>query len=131
MKILQSILYLFVGSITFIFCLRIDYFVKLHVGFDKFFLYLSLYFSSRIVNPEFINFIFPQSVSIKPFKNFKSYFELLNENITQFRLIDFNPKASVSFFLVVLFKELVEVLETYLSDFLHCVRYEMNKMFAF
>lgn len=130
-NILKSILYFFIRSIAFIVDLGINYFVKLHVRFDEFFLYLSLYFSSCIVHSEFINFIFPQSVTIKSFKNFKGDFELFYKNITQLRLIDFDPKTSVSFFLVVLFKKLVKVLETYFSDFLHCVRYKMNKMFAF
>ncbi len=128
---MQSILYLFVHFIAFIIHLRINDFVKLHVRFDEFFLYLSLYFSSSVVYSKFINFIFPQSVTIKSFKNFKGDFELFYKNIAQLRLIDLNRKASVSFFLVVLFKELIKVLETYFSDFLHCVRYEMYKMFAF
>lgn len=119
--ILQSILYLFVCSIAFVVSVVVNYFVKLHVGFNKLFLYLFLYFSSSIIHSEFINFIFPLSVTIKSLENFKSYFELLNKNIAKLGLIHFNPKTSVSFFLVVLLKKLIKVLETYFSNFLHCV----------
>ena len=123
-------MYLFITDVTF-WILGVYHFVKLHKRLNKLFSYLPLYLSSSIIYSEIVNFIFPQSIIIKSLKDFKSTFEFLDKHITKVGFVHLNPEISTSFFLVILFKKFIKILETYFSNFLHCIWYEMNKVFTF
>ncbi len=64
-------------------------------------------------------------------KNIEGNLELLRKYLTKFSLWNFYPKRRIPTLFVVFIKQVIEVLEAYLSYFLHGICYKVNKMPTF
>lgn len=109
----------------------IYYFVELHERLDKFFANLFLYFFCSIIKPKIIYFIFPRFILVYFLECLEGGFDLIGKYFTQLYLIYLNPKRRIGFFFVILIEELIKILITYLSYFLHCLIDVMDKVPTF
>ena len=98
----------------------LDDLVQLHKGLDEFLPDLSLYLPSSIIDPKVVHLFLPQPIGIDLVKDVKGDLELIHKNIAQFILRYLNPKTTVSLLLVIFLQQTIKVLETYLTDTLHC-----------
>jgi hypothetical protein len=110
--------------------LRVDNLVQLHERLNKLLPHLALDLPGRIVGPEVIHLFLPHSIGIDLVKHFEGALELLGKDLAELSLRDLDPETTVGLFLVVLLQQVVEVLETYLTDFLHRRGDEMDEVFA-